>query len=216
MPYENMVEYAKRCGVSKVTIFNHCKKGRIIRTTKGIDPGIPTNREYEEQAKLRQETGKITVKREPKPQEAKKKPAPRPKPPPGNDQGKNSAIVEIIEDGSLNGEPDEGFIHRHELERMKVAEQILKTRVETEQKRGELLDKKLTKRVMAKIFAVDTAELHPLGEKIAADIAAKFKSDDSQAILETRQIIDRHIFNALQHIKRLMNDYFDKIGEEGI
>jgi len=211
--HESITAYAQRCGVAKQTIFKHIKTGRILRSEKGIDPGLPINMEYEQSLKLKQLKPVEPKKVKPP---AKNPPAPRPKPPPGNGRDKNSNIVEIIEDGSLNGQPDEGFIHRSELERMKVAEQILKTRVETEQKRGELLDKKLTKRVMAKIFAVDTAELHPLGEKIAADIAAKFKSDDSQAILETRQIIDRHIFNALQHIKRLMNDYFDKIGEEGI
>ena len=72
------------------------------------------------------------------------------------------------------------------------------------------------KRVFAKLYAVGTAELHPLGEKIGADLAAKFGQDDSEAKLWVKQTVDRHIFNALQHIKRLMDDFLKSVGEEEV
>jgi hypothetical protein len=103
-----------------------------------------------------------------------------------------------------------------ETQRIEKIERIFKLRAETQARRGELIERALVKRVWAKLYAVDTAELHPLGEKISADLAALFGSDDNEAKLKAKQLVDRHVFNALQHIKRLMDDFLVKVGEEEI
>jgi hypothetical protein len=202
MPHENMAEFARRCGVTRTTIFKKCNAGIVIKTERGIDPDIPTNREYIERCKMRQaENDKPTSVTTP----AKKKPKPRSKPKGGNGTGQDPAEQLSIEQ-----------LSRSDAERLKVIEQILNYQIKTQKERQELIERALVKRVWAKLYAVDTAELHPLGEKISADLAALFGSDDNEAKLKAKQLVDRHVFNALQHIKRLMDDFLKKVGEEEI
>lgn len=195
--YETISEYARRCGRNRTTIFQHCKSGKIIKTDDGINTTLPLNREYEQKckAKLIDESASRG--------KAKATTQTRRKPRNGNGNGQ-----------SLDAFQEADLVTKEEAEKQKLIEQVLNYQVKTQKERQELVERALVKRVWAKLYAVDTAELHPLGEKIAADLAAEFKSDDSEAILKVRKIIDRHIFKALQHSKRLMDDFLVKIGEE--
>jgi hypothetical protein len=200
----NMAEYARRCGVSRVTIFKKVKAGILIKSERGIDPDLPTNREYEERCKMR-----LSAASEPKEvqQPAKKKPKPKSKSKNGNGNGS------LDSNSNGNGQLNLELVDRNEAERLKIIEQVLNYQIKTQKDRQELVERALVKRVFAKLYAVDTAELHPLGEKIGADLAAFFGHDDSEAKLKSKQLIDKHVFNALQHIKRLMDDFLKSVGE---
>jgi hypothetical protein len=193
--------------VSRVTIFKKVKAGILIKSERGIDPDLPTNREYEERCKMR-----LSAASEPKEVEkpAKKKPKSKSKPKNGNGNGS------LDSNSNGNGQLNLELVDRNEAERLKIIEQVLNYQIKTQKDRQELVERALVKRVWSKLYAVDTAELHPLGEKIGADLAAFFGHDDSEAKLKSKQLIDKHVFNALQHIKRLMDDFLKSVGEEEI
>lgn len=105
-------------------------------------------------------------------------------------------------------------LDRNDLEKQKIIEQVLNYRVKTQQQRNELIERALVKRVWAKLYAIDTSELHPLGEKISSDIAALCKIEDSEVTFKIKNIIDSHVFKAIGHSKRLMDDFLKKVGED--
>jgi len=203
--YDSLTEFGKRCGgISRQAVSSAVKRGTILAGALGIDPDIPQNRAYIESALQRKRGGKYQDAIPP----AKKKPKPHAKRPGGNGPGK------INNNNSDLSHPE--LLSRTDAERLKVVEQILNYQIKTQKERQELVERALVKRVWAKLYAVDTAELHPLGEKVAADVAALCKVDNSETTLAIKKIIDRHIFKALQHSKRLMNDFLKKVGEEEI
>ena len=104
MPHESLSDYAKRCGVARQTIFKHCETGRVLRSEKGIDPGLPINMEYEQSLKLKKQNDKKTSSKT----QSKKKPTRPRKPKAGNGQGNNSGEQHDLE-----------HLSRHDAERLR-------------------------------------------------------------------------------------------------
>jgi len=207
--YDTLAEFGQRCGgISRQAVADAIRRGQVLRGASGIDPAIPQNQAYIQSALVRRGGADIALSNEAGPSPAKKKPKPRVKPSDGNGPSKINN-----NNGDLS-HPE--LLSRTDAERLKVVEQILNYQIKTQKERQELVERALVKRVWAKLYAVDTAELHPLGEKVAADVAALCKVDNSETTLAIKKIIDRHIFKALQHSKRLMNDFLKKVGEEEI
>lgn len=109
---------------------------------------------------------------------------------------------------------DLGTMTLEEAARVEKIERIIKLRVETAAKRGELIDREVVREAFMKFYAVHTGELHPLGDKIAQDLTAIFGDDDEEKATEVRKSVDGHVFKTLQHIKRLMDDFYQRRMEE--
>jgi len=151
-------------------------------------------------------------------------PKPTPKPPRKKrnrvpaEVSKPTQLAQITSDSSRLGDPtldrspDEIVLDRAELERLKIAESVIKMRTETMAKRKELVSRDLNQTVFAKLAAVDTSELHPLGDSISGDLAAAFGLDDNEARVKAKAIVDKRVFRALKHRKRIMEDWIKKIG----
>jgi hypothetical protein len=103
---------------------------------------------------------------------------------------------------------------RSDLERQKIVEQVVKMRTETMVKRKQLVNREITRNIFAKLAAVDTSELTPLGDSISGDLAAAFGEDDPKARMKVKHIVDKRVFGALRHRKRIMEDHLKKIGGE--
>lgn len=117
-------------------------------------------------------------------------------------------------DPTLDRSPDEIVLDRAELERLKIAESVIKMRTETMAKRGELVSRDTVKTVFAKLAAVDTSELHPLGDSVSGDMAAAYGRDDNESRVKAKAIIDKRVFRAMKHRLRIMQDFLKKIGGE--
>ena len=199
-------ELAAIVGVSKQAIANALKSGKITKIYGKIDlhaadtveyinlrtPYRPAQQEILRKQEEDDRIDKAVTKAKQKKAEPKKR---------NRDDDISESMVDL---------------DRNDLEKQKIIEQVLNYRVKTQQQRNELIDRSLVKRAWAKMYAVDTSELHPLGEKIASDIAALCKVEDTEIVLKIKHVIDSHIFKALQHSKRLMDDFLKKVGEDEI
>jgi hypothetical protein len=141
---------------------------------------------------------------------------------PASKPQKRRENVQIIssshgEDTETSGEGPETeleFMSKHGLDKMKVLQQVIDLKVKTEEKRRKLVSAELSAEIWGKVFAVHTAELGPLGEKIAADIAATLGVEDAETVLEVKKKIDAPIYISLRHIQRILDDYLESIGQE--
>lgn len=104
---------------------------------------------------------------------------------------------------------------KHKLDTVKVYHEVLKLKVTIEEKRRKLVSIDGVFMTWAEFYAVHTAELGPLGEKISADLAAHFGVDDPELILGGKKKIDEPIYAALANIQRLMNDFLEAAGHKG-
>jgi phage terminase Nu1 subunit (DNA packaging protein) len=102
---------------------------------------------------------------------------------------------------------DEDTISTATAAKLKLIEQIKHTHIKNLELRGDLVSKELVQRYFSKLYMVDQNELKPIAAKVAPNIAAVFKSNDSEKILETTKIIEDEIYKCLNHIKRIMDDF---------
>lgn len=105
---------------------------------------------------------------------------------------------------------------KSQVDKLRSMESMLKTRVEREHKRRELIERALVQTVFAKLYQIDAAELGIIGSRLAASIAGVFGVDDAELILKVEQMIDIETMKVRKHIKRTLHDFLVKQGSEGI
>jgi hypothetical protein len=96
----------------------------------------------------------------------------------------------------------------------KTKEAALKIEIERDKARGRLINRYLVQRVFAKLYTVDTNELLPLKDRLSSEIAAMIGVDDPELILKINKRIEKELYKALKHIKRLMDDFLESIKHE--
>jgi hypothetical protein len=186
-------EFARECGVQRQAIAWNLKHGKLVETTTGhIDTESPEARVYLAKRKTRPLKNTTPIKYR---KESTKK------------RGKKT-------DG--NGRYDEDLIDLdiEEANRLEKIEKVMKLRVETAAKRGELVSRESMHEVFAKFYAVHTGQLHPLGDKVAQDVCAVFGDPDETKAAQVREVIDKQVFQALQHIQRLMDDFYRTVKDK--
>ncbi len=132
-----------------------------------------------------------------------KPPAPppvvRPPPPPPPTEFRSLADL---------SEMDLQLMSKQDIDKMKVIEQTLKTRLDREHAEGLLVKRMDVKRVFAKIYSVDVNELKAMEDRLTPAICGVFgEADDSDHAVEIRKMLNNEITKSLRHIKRLLNDY---------
>lgn len=100
------------------------------------------------------------------------------------------------------------------IDKIRVLETALKTRVERQQRMGLLIERKLVSVTFGKLYQIDTNELRPIGAALSPEIAGVLGVDDPEKILQVEQIIDSKVMKVLAHIQRLMNDFLVRVGAE--
>jgi len=96
-----------------------------------------------------------------------------------------------------------------DVQKVQKIESALKTRVERQQKRGELIERTIVKTLFGKIYQVDVQELRTLGSKIAPEVAGLMGIDDPSMILMVEQRIDGEILKSLAHIKHIIDEFLN-------
>ena len=192
MPLLNKSQFAKKAGVTRPAIGYAVKKGNLRVNDDGmIDTNDPFSKEYLNQ-RMSSRQRKQGLKRK---------------------AGFYDEVVEadpFVDPSDGDGVDDvysSAALTKRALEKQKLHEQTLVLQIKREQLRGTLIDIEAMREIFMKFYAVHTGELHPLGDKIAQDVAAAFDIEDETAAGKVREIIDGHIFKALAHMKRLMSDF---------
>lgn len=172
------------------------EKGKRVATSPmKVRPLRP--REYLPQKKKEPTPPKKT---KPPPLKIARKPSPVPPPPPPALVGFKS-LAELTESDLL------GF-SKQDVDKMKVIEQTLKTRLDREHAQGLLVKRQDVKQVFAKIYSVDTNELKSLEDRLTPAICGVFgEPDDSDSALQIRKMLNEEVTKSLKHIKRIINDY---------
>lgn len=227
--YIKKAELAAQLGVSRQAINWAIKKGKVVLDGMGrlVDLDHELTRHYIEAARDRQngrkQEGVPLGKEANVSQRGGAKSAKRSKkePPTEPERAENVQVLARIDPPSdelqdFSSDAPLEQMSKHSLDRMKIIEQVIALKVKTEEKRRELVSSETSRTVWAKVYAVHTSELGPLGEKIAADVAALCGVDDSEGILNIKQAIDNQVYTALKHIKRLIDDFLDEIGKGGL
>ena len=103
-----------------------------------------------------------------------------------------------------------------DIEKLKSLEALLKTRVDRQHKRRELIERVLVQSVFAKLYQIDSSELAVLGARLAPAIAGVFGVDDAEMILKVEQMVDIETMKVKVHIKRLLHEFLVGQGAEGL
>lgn len=196
------------------------KKGDLVRDDDSrLDMDNPLNRDYCFERGITM--ADMIEAEKPKPRKIKKvKKKPGPKPKIRKPQSRTIPLDEGIE--AVDAEEVLNRLSSFDIRKLssgdvaKVArlESALKTRVEREVKRKELIDRDIVRTVFGKIYTIETNELKTIGTKLAAELAGMFETEDPKKMLAVEKKIDNEIAKSLAHIKRVINDFLQKAGAE--
>jgi hypothetical protein len=103
-----------------------------------------------------------------------------------------------------------------DVQKARQIEVALKTRVERQHKRRELIERSLVRTVFGRLYTIDAQELRTLGGKLSPEVAGLFGIEDPALILAVEQRIDGEILKSLAHIRRVINDFLTGVGSEVI
>lgn len=134
------------------------------------------------------------------------------------EEGVESSLegVDIDEALAFMSSLDVRRFSKQDIDKLKNMESLLKTRVERQHKRRELIERTLVQSVFAKLYQVDTNELGVLGSRLAPAVAGVFGVDDPELILKVEHMIDIETMKTKAHIKRVMHDFLTAQGAEGL
>lgn len=111
------------------------------------------------------------------------------------------ALAELLRKSDIRA------ISFNEVNKVQKIEAALKTRVEREHKRGDLIDRNLVRTVFARMYQIDAQELKMLGARLAPDVSGLLGIDDPVLVLMVEQRIEGEVMKSLNHIKRVINDF---------
>lgn len=105
-------------------------------------------------------------------------------------------------------------LNKATIDKIRVLEVALKTRVEREQRRGNLIDRSLVQVIFGKLYQIDTNEFRTMGAVLAPEVAGMLGVEDPEKVLKVEQMIDDEVIKILGHVHRLLNDALVKWGGE--
>lgn len=215
LPYRQSVGGAREYNLSD-SIIKKWLKGESIRPTKPKPPA-PKKQGKREAKPTKKPVTKKPAKKPAKPK-PKKTPAPvaalTPTPHPGEIDIPDD-IMALIESGELTAAHALGM-SKLDLEKIRIYEQARKYRLETEIKRGELVNKKLIHTVFSRIYEIHLNQMLPMKDKLVPDLAAMFGVKDEKLKLKAAEKLDSEQWRVLNNIKRQINKFLERHGEEPI
>ena len=201
-------KFAAFVGVSRVAIHNQIKAGGLVVRPDGkLDTDNPVNQNYANKHDKKDQTEQTDSKKDTKKTKQKQKPAA-----PEDD-------TQYIdgEEVDLNNIPkDINNYKRADLERIKVAEQILDIRVKRQKMRDELIDRRLVRSVFSRLYTVDVNEFLTIKDKLMPDIAAIFGVNDPELIMKAGERMDDELWKTLKHIQKIINDFLVLVGDDEV
>jgi len=204
--YYSVAGWAKLCGITRQAVYAAIKEGRVVKTTRGIDAGHPTNRYHFENAGSRgpeSERDRTPPAVTPsQPVGPKPKQQARKKSKPSASETESEATQLDLDDlnVTLNTLSD-----KTQIDAKKKLEEIQQIQIKNQEARGKLIDRDFVRRWFSDWFNIETTELLTLAEKLAPEIAALLGVDDKSAITDVGTYIQKEISRVLDHIENLKN-----------
>jgi hypothetical protein len=230
-------ELARQLEISKQAVQDAKRRGAIKMVGTKVDLDSPMTKEYvaesikrrDERREKREKTGESLPKnvldqrldKPKKPKSAKKKPGPKG---PRTKRAENSvkdfqasekspkrqkSAQKVNIDADIDA--DGMFDTKRELEKDLLRQRKLNLELKTKKERGQLIDRELVKAYDAKSAAIDAQELLTLGQRISANLAAAFGKDDPKSKIKAKTIVDKEVFGAIEHKKRMREDFLKSI-----
>ena len=199
-------KFAELAGVSRRAVYKQITAGALVVRPDGkLDPNNPVNQDYINKNKKTSDSEQPDIKKGSKKTKQKTKPAT-----PEDDKhvidGQEIDLGNIPQE--LNG------LNQAELNRIKIAEQILDIRVKRQKLRDELIDRRLVRILFSKIYTVDVNEFLTIKDKLMPDIAAIFGINDPEIIMKAGERMDDELWKTLKHIKQIIDDFLVSFGDE--
>ena len=213
-------QLSRDIGISKAAITKAAERGDIILTKQGkVDLEHRITLEYirrhkddyqppaeEKKPPKKKPAKKPAKKTEKKPEKKKEK---KPEPPGTGEQ----LCLPINDIASI----DRSNIHLYEkkdLEKLKIFEQAILENLKVKEKEGKLIDRALVAQVFSKIYTIDTEQLRSLEDNLTPKICGIFNvSDDTTESIAVKKEINIAVTKALDHIKRLIDEFLIGVGE---
>lgn len=126
-----------------------------------------------------------------------------------DDGGEAEALLEQV--GTL----DLNTMTKAQIDKIRVLETALKTRVERQQRRRELIDRSLVQTAFGRLWQIDSNSWRPLGAALAPEIAGMLGTDDPEKVLEVEKVIDEKVSKVLAHVRRTMQEALTAWGAVG-
>lgn len=210
--------FSRLCGVSKQAIDKAVNAGSVILSGKKVDLTHRITVEYlsNKNPEYKNHLAENTI--------------PPPKKPPVKKTAEPTPPIITAPKVSADAEPfmltsditkidTKDLIHyeKKDLEKLKIYEQTRKENLVVREKEGELVKRGLVKRVYAQQYSVLKEQLGTLEDKVTKPICALFgETEDSEQSIKVRELINKETGKALNHFKRVMNDYLVAVGSEKI
>ena len=202
-------ELATKKGVSKATVSQMTKRGRLTRGPDGLyNMSLAENAAYlatkkpqqrsAERATGRRRGGKPAAKSEQPARPSKPKPSPRGK--------MRAAIPAGGGQLQLDGETWDMADLRKKVGDANKVEQ------ENAVRRGELVERTNVRKVFAKVYTIIASQVKPLPEKFGSDVAAAFNLPEGSTP-RVQELMSIDTLRALGQIKGEFNSFLDQIGE---
>jgi hypothetical protein len=118
-------------------------------------------------------------------------------------------IKSLAESGELTLEMAMSM-SKTDLEKWRIYEVIKSTRTKTEKDRAMVIDKKLIRSLLSKIYSVDVNVFIPMKDKMLPDLAAVFGVDDPAKRLAAGKIIDDYVWRVQSQKKNIINKWLQK------
>lgn len=100
------------------------------------------------------------------------------------------------------------------LDKIRIMEVALKTRVERQHKRRELIERSLVQSVFGRLYQIDSNSWRTMGAALAPEVAGALGVDEPERVLVVEQMIDDKVMKTLAHVQRLLNDALKGWGVE--
>lgn len=207
-------EFAKMCQVSSAAITKAVQVGRVIRSDqKRIDLTESINKRFLEE-KIKENLKKVKKSKKTEKEKPSKVNSPsaeykgpgRPSLKPNKTQSENDEESE--DSSSLEN------ILKADFEKIKLIEQIETQVLKNEIARRKYIEKKYVSIIFGRIQTVDTQEILPIADRFPAQAAALCGIKDEKTVHEIGRLLRKEIYKALQHRKRLMDDFIrDPLGD---
>ena len=203
-------QLAEKKGVSKATVSQMTKRGRITRGSDGLyDMSLTENSAYlATQKRQQRQVTRATGRRRGGKPAGKSEHASKPSKPKRDPGGKRRAEVP---EGGGQLEFDGETFNMAEL-RKKVAD-ANKVEQENAVRRGELVERADVRKVFAKVYTIIASQVKPLPEKYGSDVAAAYSLPEG-SIPRVQELMSMDTLRALGQIKAEFNVFLDVIGEE--
>jgi hypothetical protein len=105
-------------------------------------------------------------------------------------------------------------LSKSEVDKIKSYEMIKSIKQKREENRLDLIERRIVRQVIGKLYTIDRDELINIKSKIVADISGVMECNDEAKMLKSEKIIEDELWKILKHIQHEVNKFLKQIKEK--